>query len=109
MPINRKDINSFLFALLYGIAFHLLQYFLFQRDMVVRFPGSEKLAIWDGGWYHSLAERDMNGLIMGAALQPSTHCSVLFGVSPVWVGGGYHLSISSCSPVVSLCFAVYIS
>src|SRR3954471_24955889 len=53
----RKCFNDFLFAFLYGCCFHLLQFFLFQRDMVQRFPGNDKLSIWDAQWYHSLADK----------------------------------------------------
>lgn len=47
--------QSFLFALGYGVAFYLLQLFLFQRDMVTMLPEASKLAIWDGGWYSFIA------------------------------------------------------
>ncbi|MCD6062621.1 MAG: hypothetical protein K0R82_532 [Flavipsychrobacter sp.] len=57
MILNRKDLNGFLFALFYGLGFHLFQFFLAQRGMVSKFPTGDQLVKWDAIWYHSLAEK----------------------------------------------------
>ncbi|WP_276133936.1 hypothetical protein [Polluticoccus soli] len=53
--MKKLALQSFLFATGYGIAFYLLQLFLFQRDMVAILPNASKLAVWDGGWYSFIA------------------------------------------------------
>lgn len=52
-----KHIGNFLFAFLYGSCFHLLQFFLSQRDMVKKIAGNNDLVRFDASWYKSLAEK----------------------------------------------------
>lgn len=50
--VDKKQVlNSFVFALIYGAAFYLLQLFLFQRGMVALMPDSNNLINGDAGWY----------------------------------------------------------
>lgn len=54
---NKLFLNSFLLAFGYGIGFHLLLYFLFQREILPHLPGYRNGLPFDAAWYEEIVRR----------------------------------------------------
>ncbi len=54
---NKLFLNSFLLAFGYGIGFHLLLYFLFQREILPHLPGYRNGLPFDSAWYEEIVRR----------------------------------------------------
>jgi hypothetical protein len=54
---TRTYLLDFFFALLYGLSFYALMWFLFQRDMIDILPNAQTLQHWDVGWFISLRDK----------------------------------------------------
>jgi hypothetical protein len=70
---NKLFLNSFLLAFGYGIGFHLLLYFLFQREILPHLPGYSNGLPFDAAWYEEIVRRGYkyyNGAQSNAAFFP---------------------------------------